>query len=359
MSKRRSLRQTRSMLTVNADETAVMPGSTAKPAGVAGVRQNADPGRDNRLASAEPAIPRPDDHLRRSHRLRIRLRVRRKRQYKVALYGDSISKGIVWDGESGRYRVIADNYAALVGQKLKGTLSNRAMFGMTMGKATARSAKDLDLMKPEERPDMVLVEYGGNDCDFDLEAIARDPAAHHGPKTDISLFRDLLRALIVRFSSRHVLPVLLTLPPLDADRYFSWVSRNSPEAAANILAWLGSISKIYWWQERYNAAVLEVASETGTHVIDIRSAFLREPDYRDYLCADGIHPNGAGHALIAARVGDWLERFCGRMLRGAKDDSAGPVAECSAMGCSRGDAVTDGKKSVARAESDNTDHVMV
>lgn len=261
-----------------------------------------------------------EGRLRRRHRLKIKLNVRRKKHYAVALYGDSISKGIVLDEESGRYRVLPDNYASLVGQRLKGTLFNRAMFGMTMGKAATRSVKDLDGMKPEERPDMVLIEYGGNDCDFDWEAIARDPAAHHGPKTDISLFRDLLRSLIVRFSSERILPVLMTLPPLDADRYFAWVSRNSPDAAANILSWLGSVNKIYWWQERYNAAVLDVAAETGTHVLDIRSAFLREPDYREYLCSDGIHPNADGHALIANRVGDWLERFCKRMLREDSDN---------------------------------------
>jgi hypothetical protein len=84
-----------------------------------------------------------------------------------------------------------------------------------------------------------------------------------------------------------------------------------------------------------------VAAETGTHVIDIRSAFLRESDYRDSLCADGIHPNGAGHVLIAARVGDWLERFCGRMLRADRADSSGSASGEPAI------------------KSDKKDHAMV
>ena len=315
MSKRRNIRQTDN-LDQGSAAVKTLPAPTAQ--GSADVK--------TLPASEGLAGPHPEDRLRRRHRLNIRLRLRRKKRYVVALYGDSISKGIVWDDESGRYKVLTANYATILSQRLKGTLSNRAMFGMTMGKATTRSVKDLDAMKPDERPDMVLVEYGGNDCDFDWEAIARDPAAYHGPKTDISLFRELLRALIVRFSNRHVLPVLLTLPPLDADRYFAWVSRNTPDAAANILSWLGSVSKIYWWQERYNAAILEVAAETGTHVIDVRSAFLREPDYRDFLCSDGIHPNGEGHALIATRVGDWLERFCGRMLREHPEDTAKSIS---------------------------------
>jgi len=253
--------------------------------------------------------------LSKRHRINVRPRVRRRKHYQVVLQGDSISKGVVWDETAGKYRVIPDNYAALVGSRLKGSILNRARFGMTLGRAMAKADRNGGQDDPKQRPEMVLIEYGGNDCDFDWEAIARDPTAHHDPKTDPELFRALLRALVLNISGQGALPVLMTLPPLDADRYFDWVSHNSPEAAANILAWLGTKNKIYWWQERYNAAILEVAAEMGIHVLDIRSAFLREPDYRDYLCADGIHPNQAGHRLMAARVGEWLERFCGKMLQ--------------------------------------------
>ncbi len=256
-----------------------------------------------------------EGHLRRRHRTRIRLRLPGKKSYRVSVYGDSISKGVTWDAEAGKYRVLPDNYAALVGQRLKGSLTNRARFGMTLERAMGRSVNELDKLKHSERPDMVLIEYGGNDCDFDWEAIARDPEARHDPKTDISRFRDLLRSLTVAFSSIGILPVMMTLPPLDADRYFDWVSRNDPESGARILSWLGTTSKIYWWQERYNAAVLEIAAEQGTHVIDVRTAFLREPDYREYLCKDGIHPNARGHALMADSVSAWLSKFCSRMLR--------------------------------------------
>ncbi len=286
-----------------------------------GATSTAEPS-EGTLAQAPTAVMEPvekhaDGQLRRRHRMNLRLRMKHKRQYTISIHGDSISKGIVWDDESGRYRPLQENYAALVGQRLKGNLFNRARFGMTLGRAMSRSIKDLDDLKPEEKPDMVLIEYGGNDCDFDWEAIAREPDGIHDPKTNIEEFRTLFRSLVVRFSTAGILPVVMTLPPLDADRYYHWVSQSSPQAAENILAWLGSVSKIYWWQERYNAAVLEVAAETGAHVLDIRSAFLREPDYRSFLCADGIHPNQAGHALMAERVGEFLERFCGRMLREA------------------------------------------
>lgn len=70
----------------------------------------------------------------------------------------------------------------------------------------------------------------------------------------------------------------------------------------SILKWLGSVTKIYWWQERYNSVIVRIAEETKTLWIDIRSAFLRFPDFSELLCVDGIHPNRDGHFVIAEEI---------------------------------------------------------
>ena len=295
-------------------------------------------------AGTAPSKPHPlPNQLQKRHRLQVRLKLKRKKEYQISLHGDSISKGVIWDEKAAKYRVLPDNYAELVSRRLKGNLLNRARFGMTLGRLMTKSIRDLDDLKPSERPDMVLVEYGGNDCDLDWEAIGKDPAGNHGPNTDPVLFRELLRTLLLRFSDSGILPVLMTLPPLDADRYFAWVSRSSPEAANNILSFLGSVSRIYWWQERYNAAILEVAAQMGVHVLDVRSAFLHEPDYRTFLCMDGIHPNEAGHRLMATCVSEWLERFCGKMLRQQTEAVDGPVSGTPAINPSPNMASREGE----------------
>ena len=269
--------------------------------------------------------------LRKRHRQPLRLRMKRKKTYRESLQGDSISKGIIWDEDAGKYKVLPENYAELVNRRLRGNLLNRARFGMTLSRAMTKSIRDLDDVQAGEKPDLVLIEYGGNDCDFDWEAIARDPTGNHDPKTNLAQFKELLKTLLLRFSGERVLPVLMTLPPLDADRYFAWVSQASPDAAANILAWLGTVSRIYWWQERYNAAILDVAARMGVHVLDVRSAFLGEADYREYLCMDGIHPNASGHRLMADCVSDWLERFCGRMMLEAEVGKSSDNAEVDVL----------------------------
>ncbi|MEJ8306125.1 hypothetical protein [Saccharibacillus sacchari] len=65
---------------------------------------------------------------------------------------------------------------------------------------------------------------------------------------------------------------------MNAENHFKRVSTNNPEAERNILQRLGSVTKIHWWQERYNSTILKVSAATGTPLIDVRGAFLEHPD---------------------------------------------------------------------------------
>ena len=44
--------------------------------------------------------------------------------------------------------------------------------------------------------------------------------------------------------------------------------------------------------------MIQTAQDCGVPLIDVRDAFLSERRYGELLCADGIHPNAGGHALI-------------------------------------------------------------
>jgi lysophospholipase L1-like esterase len=48
--------------------------------------------------------------------------------------------------------------------------------------------------------------------------------------------------------------------------------------------------------------IAEVANDTGTVLIDIRSEFLNHSNYSQFLCIDGIHPNTSGQSLIATII---------------------------------------------------------
>ncbi|WP_216671547.1 SGNH/GDSL hydrolase family protein [Saccharibacillus qingshengii] len=225
--------------------------------------------------------------------------------------GDSISKGVVYDEARSRYVILKDNYVSLLQGSLKGAVHNTARFGNTLLKGVGSLKRDA----LRERPNFVLIEYGGNDCDFNWDEIALDPEADHKPKTGFDEFKTMLTESIDYLKSLQITPVLMTLPPLNAESYFKWVSKNDPQAERNILRWLGSVTKIYWWQERYNSTILKVSEKTGTRLIDVRGAFLEHPDFTTFLCSDGIHPNKEGHRLICDKVLDFVRTDYGHLLQ--------------------------------------------
>lgn len=227
-----------------------------------------------------------------------------KSGYNYLLYGDSISKGVVYDEEKGKYVVLEKSFGNLLQDKLRGVIQNAGRFGNTMIKAAGRLQNDI----LRRKPDIVVIEFGGNDCDFNWEKIAQDPKGNHEPNTDYNLFQSLLRNVVDTLKTTGIVPVLLTIPPIDAERYFKWISRNSASAGERILEWLGSVSKIYWWQERYNAAILSISRDTRTRLIDIRSAFLKQPDFTQFICKDGIHPNEKGHDIIASQIFSYVQQ---------------------------------------------------
>lgn len=209
--------------------------------------------------------------------------------------GDSIAKGVVLDPLRNRYTPIRQNCIALLQNELGATVRNTARFGNTLARGLRRLKDDV----LAHRPACVLLEYGGNDCDFNWQAVIEDPYRDHQCNTPYETFVRLLRDAVAFLQENGVRPVLMSLPPLNPDAYLGWISGNDPKNAERILAFLGYASRIYWWQERYSAAALTVAHETGAAWVDVRGAFLQRDDFLDLLCADGIHPDPEGHRVIA------------------------------------------------------------
>ena len=153
----------------------------------------------------------------------------------------------------------------------------------------------------------VSIEYGGNDCAFNWDEVVDNSDASHLPQTEIKLFETALHEAVELLKNMKVTPVLMTLPPLNAEKYLEWVSKNNPLSQGNILKWLGNVAEIYYWQEKYSYVINKVAEETHTRIIDIRSAFLQLPDFTKYICKDGMHPNRKGQKLIADKVFDYIK----------------------------------------------------
>ena len=209
----------------------------------------------------------------------------------VALWGDSIGRGVLYDEVSGRYRISPENLCAMLQKDFGRNVRNYARMAATARDGLARMTPDR-----MEQGGIAVLQFGGNDCDLDWRAVSRDPFSNHTPRLQLDEFRSTLRTLVERAQLNHMKPVLITPPPVDSERYFKWISRNLN--AENILKFIGDIHHMYRWQERYANAVTAVAHDTGAKLIDLRDAFLAEYNIRHLLCSDGIHPNERGYQLF-------------------------------------------------------------
>lgn len=213
----------------------------------------------------------------------------------ITVWGDSILKGVILDENDGKYKVLKDssinNFAQITGFNVM----NHAYFGMTSTKALNRISTSID-KKSADKSDIAIIEFGGNDCDFNWSEVAGNPDSSHQPKTTIEAFKNSLQNMIDMFREKGVTPVLMNLPPLEPERYFNWISRGLSKE--NILRFLGDVARIYRWQEAYNNAVEWVSRQKNCKMVDVRERFLLSRDYGLHFCADGIHPNEKGHKKI-------------------------------------------------------------
>ena len=149
-----------------------------------------------------------------------------------------------------------------------------------------------------------LVAYGGNDSDFDWEAVAAAPEQDHLPRTTLPEFTEKLHCAVTALKSAGVQPVLMTLPPIDGQRYFRFISQKTD--GGSVLRWLGDVGRIYRHQELYSDAVAALAFAEGVSLIDVRRQFLPQRDLSGLIAADGIHLTMSGYRCLFDTLADWV-----------------------------------------------------
>lgn len=220
----------------------------------------------------------------------------------IQVFGDSIMRGVLLDPINKRYVPLSDEHFRKFEEKFSLKLHNKSSFGCIIGKGY-RKIKDM-LSVGDSKCDIAVIEYGGNDCDFNWKEVADNPEISHSPNTPLSVFKNTYKQIIGDLKERGIIPVVMSLPPINAEKYFNWITSRGL-SKERIVKWLGDVQMIARYQELYSLAVTEVALSTGTRLIDVRSAFLERRDYTKLICDDGIHPSLEGHALIAQVCSDY------------------------------------------------------
>ena len=210
----------------------------------------------------------------------------------VKIYGDSILKGVVYNEELGRYKINRYDFSDIVSSGL--TVANESKMGATVGKG-------LEIMKAtlgdDESDTLVVLEYGGNDCNYDWKAVSENPKGEFLCATPEEEFIKTYGEMIDFARSKGAKVAVCTLVPIDSDKFMEWISKGLDRA--NILSWLGGVSMLGRWQEYYSRLSESIAKIAKCPIIDLRSSFLCRRGLGEYICADGMHPNERGHKIIS------------------------------------------------------------
>lgn len=222
---------------------------------------------------------------------------------KLVALGDSIIKGVLVrsEGERSRYSLADKSIVECCAEKLGGESLNLGKMGCTIEAGERILDRYLDKMSGAQ---YVLLEYGGNDSDYNWQEIAESPEKEHFPRTRLEVFEEVYERVICKIKEIGAIPLVLSLPPMDAERYFAFFSQKWEDGfRANVMRWLGgSTNTIMSGHELYNLATMRIAQRTGAQWIDVTSGLLKEHNFRAYLCDDGIHPNERGQRMIAEAV---------------------------------------------------------
>ncbi len=214
----------------------------------------------------------------------------------VALWGDSLGRGVVYDESRGRYMIAKNSYARLLAEQNLLNIQNHSRFGATVTEGLEDFLSTADI-----GAQFVAIEYGGNDCNLDWGQVSEDPERSHPARSELQTFERKLAEFVLAVRERGLSPVLVTPPPLIAQRFFAWVSKGlNPKAILRYLS--GDVTSIYRWQERYAGAVYRAARSAKCLLFDLRDAFLAAPDLQSLYCEDGMHPNENGHRCIMEAI---------------------------------------------------------
>jgi lysophospholipase L1-like esterase len=222
---------------------------------------------------------------------------------KLVALGDSIMKGVLLQsvGDCSRYSLADKSIVDRCAEMLGAEGLNLGKMGCTIEAGERILNRYLDKCSEAQ---YVLLEYGGNDSDYNWQEIAEAPEKEHFPRTRLEVFEAVYERVINKIKAMGAIPLVLSLPPMDAERYFAFFSQKWEDGfRANVMRWLGgSTSAIMSGHELYNLATMRVAQRTGVQWIDVTSELLKEHKLCTYLCDDGIHPNELGQKKMAEAI---------------------------------------------------------
>lgn len=146
---------------------------------------------------------------------------------------------------------------------------------------------------------------------FDWKAIAANPSEQHEPQMDLVAYKALYINKIAQARACGQEPVLVSLPIMDANRYFAFITRGMRmQERQNILYWLGgNIERLRNIHALYNLLLFRLAATQCVPIIDITSPMLERAHCEQLLEQDGVTLSEAGKEVVNNELASFSTRF--------------------------------------------------
>lgn len=214
---------------------------------------------------------------------------------RMICFGDSITRGVTLQGT--RLRIVKETFPKLLQQQFEDIdIINKGVFNDNSRCLLERLGKHI----VAENPNIVLIEIGGNDCVFNWQEVSKRPMDEHAATVPLPQFMENVKAICDKVRALDAQPILLALPPLDAARYYTYLTTLFGNDISHWICRTGGISE---WHARYNEALVQLSHDCHVPMIDTRTPFYARP-INEVICDDGIHPTAEGYALMAETIAE-------------------------------------------------------
>ncbi|MER2060702.1 MAG: GDSL-type esterase/lipase family protein [Niallia sp.] len=225
---------------------------------------------------------------------------------KIICFGDSITRGVSF--VKGRLRIIKDNYPTFLEKLFSANISediivlNKGVFNDNSHLLWKRLDKDV----LSEKPNYVLLNVGGNDCNFNWQEVAENPNSNHEPIVPLQQYMENIKQMVMKMKQSNITPILLTLPPLDPVRYYKFIA---DKYGTTISHWISCCGGIEHWHSLYNMQLKKLIEQFNLPSIDVRSALKKEGYATDFISDDGIHLTADGYRKMSEVIFEEMLRF--------------------------------------------------
>src|SRR5574344_992041 len=112
----------------------------------------------------------------------------------ISVYGDSILKGAVTGTPNKRFEIVEENSLAIASKKLNFTLNNYSAFGNILSKSQKKMIANFE--RGLTTDELVIIESGGNDSDYDWISMMNNPELPKQPRTTLADFNRIMDEMV-------------------------------------------------------------------------------------------------------------------------------------------------------------------